>query len=371
MIDFELLAKDLGPDPNVVVAPVESEGYEPDFADTMAEAHRREEGFEAVPELPPIVDAVDLVAEDLPAPVEIVKGLIHQGTKVVVGGGSKSFKTWTLLDLAISVSYGLNWMGFECVPGRVLYVNMEIHKTFFQKRLAKICESKGVTQVSDRLDIWNLRGHTAGYRILIPQIIKRIKESGYSIVILDPIYKVYGNTDENSASEVGQLLNELERICVETGSAIAFGAHYSKGNQAGKESIDRISGSGVFARDPDTILPFTKHEEEDAFVVEPILRNLPPIRPFVIRWNFPLMERDDQADPSKLKQAGGRPKEHSPDTLLSVLNDGPLEVKIWEEKALKIHQISRSSFFRLKSELKSQNRIFYSVVSETWQKITK
>jgi len=37
-------------------------------------------------------------------------------------------------------------------------------------------------------------------------------------------------------------------------AASVFGAHFSKGNQAGKESIDRISGSGVFARDPDTIL---------------------------------------------------------------------------------------------------------------------
>jgi len=37
---------------------------------------------------------------------------------------------------------------------------------------------------------------------------------------------------------------------VKTGAAVGFGAHYSKGNQAGKEAIDRVSGSGVFARDP-------------------------------------------------------------------------------------------------------------------------
>ena len=58
------------------------------------------------------------------------------------------------------------------------------------------------------------------------------------------------------------MLNEIEALAVETGAAVAFGAHYSKGNQAGKEVIDRIGGSGVFARDPDSILNFTRHEEE-------------------------------------------------------------------------------------------------------------
>ena len=39
----------------------------------------------------------------------------------------------------------------------------------------------------------------------------------------------------------------------------------------------------LFARDPDAILTLTKHEEEGAFTVEPILRNHAPIKPFVVR----------------------------------------------------------------------------------------
>ena len=66
--------------------------------------------------------------------------------------------------------------------------------------------------------------------------------------------------------------------------------HYaSKGNQSGKDSIDRISGSGVFARDPDSIVTMTKHEEDGAFVVEPVLRNLPPIEPFCVAWGPALL----------------------------------------------------------------------------------
>ena len=40
------------------------------------------------------------------------------------------------------------------------------------------------------------------------------------------------------------LMNSLERLSVTTGAAVAFAAHYSKGNQSGKEAIDRVGRFG-------------------------------------------------------------------------------------------------------------------------------
>jgi hypothetical protein len=324
-----------------------------------------------VRELPPIIDASEFVATKYEPSPEIIKGLVHQGTKVVIGGGSKSFKTWVQLDAAISVAYGLPWMELETVAGRVLFVNLEIKPEFFQQRVIKIMETRGIQQVSDRLDVWNLRGHSAPYKIILPRIIERIKEVGYALVVLDPVYKLYGNTDENSASEVAQLLNELERICVDTGAAVLFGAHYSKGNQAAKESIDRISGSGVFARDPDTIIPFTRHEEDESFVVEPILRNLPPMPPFVVTWNHPLMERNEDLDPSKLKQSGGRPKQVQDDALLDLLPDSGLTLKNWLSKAQESLQISESTFYRMKRSLVERDAVMHSKINDSWKPLIK
>jgi hypothetical protein len=366
MIDFNLLAQELGPEPGAekpemaVAVPDDNVPDDLWHGDTIA-----------VKPLPPILDACDFVVTKYEPSPELIKGLVHQGTKVVIGGGSKSFKTWVQLDAAISVAYGLTWMDCETQAGRVLFVNLEIKPEFFQSRVAKICEARGIQQCPGRLDIWNLRGYSAPYRVIIPKIIERVMEAKYSLIVLDPVYKLYGNTDENSASEVAQLLNELERVCVETGAAVMFGAHYSKGNQAAKESIDRISGSGVFARDPDTIIPFTKHEEEGSFVVEPILRNLPPVTPFVVSWNHPLMERNQDLDASKLKQSGGRPKEHVPKDILSLLDDGRLTNEKWQEMAAKNYGISRATFFRLKSELKSQGVIMFSRIDDTWVKVEK
>ena len=171
---------------------------------------------------------------------------------------------------------------------RVLYVNMEIQPAFAMRRQLAIADALGITQKPGHLDFWNLRGHAAGHAEVTTRIVERIGDCRYGLVVLDPIYKLYGNTDENSARDVAALLNSIESLAVQSGAAVAFGAHYSKGNQAGKESIDRVSGSGVFARDPDTILNFTSHAEADCFTVEATLRNFPPLDPFVVRWNYPL-----------------------------------------------------------------------------------
>lgn len=338
-IDFELLRKALE-DGHQEPVPTEVELAESGCAPSPGEPEDFDAHGNKVDSvvLPPIEDSFDFVSMEILMPPEIIKGLAHQGTKMILGGGSKSYKTWLQLDLAVSLAYGLDWLGFECIAGRVLYVNLEIPRPFFQRRVNKMYEARGVQKLKERLDIWNLRGYAADYRQLLPMITARIKATGYIAVFIDPVYKIYGKTDENSASEVAQLLNGTEKVCVDTGAMVAFGAHYSKGNQSNKEAIDRVSGSGTFARDPDSIINFTQHEDKGAFVVEPILRNLAPVEPFVVRWKYPLMVRDDDADPSKLKQQNaGRKKEHDPLDFLRLIQDrtqgNPISVSEWANLA--------------------------------------
>ena len=138
-------------------------------------------------------------------------GLLHQGSKLIVGGSSKSYKTWTLTDLAVSVASGTPWLGFNTVPGKVLYVNLEIQPAFFRHRIANVVEAKHV-DLHRRLDIWNLRGCIADYRSLIPKIRTRIRDQGHALVIIDPTYKLLGTTDENSATDITALLNIVESL---------------------------------------------------------------------------------------------------------------------------------------------------------------
>jgi hypothetical protein len=332
-------------------------------ASVIADAVRRVTevyGRSSGPQLPKIVDAAAFVAIPLARPPELVRGILHKGSKLVLGGGSKSFKTWTLLDLAVSVAHGGPWLNFDTEQGRVLFVNFEIPDWSWRERIEAVTNAKGLKLGKSRLSLLNLRGKAAGYALLLPYIRDAAKQD-FSLIILDPIYKLYGGADENKASDVAALLNAIEELASSTGAAVAFGAHFSKGNQAGKESIDRISGSGVFARDPDSLLVFTRHEEENAFTIEATMRNFAPVEPFAVRWQHPIMTPALDLDPAKLKQAGGRKPQHTLDDLLSVLTKSGLDNKEWKDAASEEHGISDRTFYRLRSELTAAGRILKSV----------
>jgi AAA domain len=228
--------------------------------------------------LPEIVDAAEFLGATIPMPSELVAGMLHYGSKCAIGGNSKAYKTWILLDLAVAVATGSDWLGFRTSKGTVLYVNFEIQPAPMQRRVAAVVRAKDVELKPGDIALWNLRGHAADYRNLIPKIIARAKTEGFALVILDPLYKLLGSADENSARDIAELLNAIERLAVETGAAVAYANHFAKGSASGKEAQDRISGSGVFARDPDSLIIFTAHENPGSFAVETILRNFPQVK---------------------------------------------------------------------------------------------
>jgi hypothetical protein len=307
--------------------------------------------------LPDPIDAMQLLGAELPPPPELVLGILHQGSKMVIGGGSKSFKTWALIDLAVSIATGIPWWGFNTNKGRVLYMNFEIQDPFFKQRLADVCIAKDCHLAEGELSYFGLRGKAADLRTLMPEIIAKLKDGGYSLIVFDPIYKGLGGRDENKAGDIASLLNEIESLAVETGAAVAFGHHFSKGNQANKDSIDRIGGSGVFARDPDTILTMTKHKEDDAFVVEAVLRNFPPVDPFVVRRAHPLMVRDEKLDPKDLKKAGASQQKYSDEDILEPLKYDGKTTTQWRRELQRGIRISESCFHIRLRDLRERDLI--------------
>jgi hypothetical protein len=322
-------------------------------------------------ELPAIDNAADLLDdENATLPPQIIEGVLHQGLKAVLGSSSKASKTWILLDAAISVATGTPFWKWKTRKGRVLYINFEIPRSFIRFRLRYLCEAKGVDDLSG-LDVWTLRGHGAPLWRLLPSLLAKIESGKFVLIIIDPIYKGLGGRDENSAGDISELCNELERLAVETGAAVLYAAYFSKGNQAAKEAIDRISGSGVWTRDADSIITLTKHKIEEAYTVDLILRNLPAQLSFTVRWAFPLLVVDENLNPGDLKQAGGRKAEHDGSELLDVLPTGGLENKAWRAAVEEDHGIPERTFYRLRRELKRAGRVIKSEVNGKWQPVRK
>ena len=318
--------------------------------------------------LPEIENVAALLADtSIVLPDPIIPGILDRGCKGVIGAGSKIGKTWILLALGLAVATGTPFLGWPTRQGRVLYINFEILKPYFLQRLKEICKKENITDTS-RLDTLNLRGHADMLGKLSQEIITRIKGQNYVLVIIDPIYKGLGGRDENSAGDISELCNELERIAVQCNVAVFYAAHFSKGNQSKKSAMDRISGSGVWTRDADTIITLTKHQDtqSESYTVDLILRNSPPKDSFVISQDFPVWKLRTDLDPNELEKKPGRPSVHSPDDLLEILGAEFLTTGDWEKRAMAA-EIPYATFARLKKELVNSGQ----VVKETGRKWRK
>jgi len=256
---------------------------------------------------PPIKSFAKLSQENIAEPTVLIDGLLHQGCKLLLGGGSKAFKSWSLIDLAISLHTGTEWWGLKCHPARVLFINFEIQEWSFKNRLIDVAKAKGMTERIGDMSIWTLRGYAADLTSIRPIIEKHIEGKGYQAIILDPNYMLMGERDENNAGDMAQLMNEFELLAVRHNLSVVLSHHFAKGNASGKESIDRFSGSGVFARNPDSLVVLTPHEEDDrTFTCDITLRNFPPMDPFVVQWKYPLFQTNFALNPDNLKKPGAR-----------------------------------------------------------------
>ena len=208
--------------------------------------------IESVNDNLPDFEDLGSVWDDMPdlAP-ELISGVLRNGHKMLLAGPSKAGKSFLQIELAIGIAEGARWLSFRCSQGRVLYVNLELDRASCLHRFRDVYKAMNRSPISIRnIDIWNLRGKAVPMDQLVPKLVRRAKKNHYAAIIIDPIYKVITG-DENSAEQMAKFCNQFDRICSELGCAVIYCHHHSKGAQGDKKSMDRASGSGVFARDPD------------------------------------------------------------------------------------------------------------------------
>lgn len=222
-------------------------------------------------------DWTEDVKDDLPNPEELssvwndipplagclIEGVLRKGHKMLLAGPSKAGKSFALIELTIAIAEGTRWLGFQCAKGKVLYVNLELDRASCLHRFQDVYNALGIPPKNlQNIDIWNLRGKAVPMDKLAPKLIRRSENRHYVAVIIDPIYKVITG-DENSADQMANFCNQFDKICTSLQCAVIYCHHHSKGAQGGKKSMDRASGSGVFARDPDALLDLTELDLTD------------------------------------------------------------------------------------------------------------
>jgi len=231
---------------------------------SWAEWHEWIEGVnDDLPDPEPLTSVWDNLP---PLAQPLIDNVLRQGHKMLLAGPSKAGKSFALIELCCAIAEGREWLEWHCSRGKVMYVNLELDRASCLHRFRDVYQALGWAPDNlGNIDIWNLRGKSVPMDKLAPKLIRRAAKKGYIAIVIDPIYKVITG-DENSADQMAHFCNQFDRVCTDLGAAVIYCHHHSKGYQGGKKSMDRASGSGVFARDPDVLLDLTELELTEAML---------------------------------------------------------------------------------------------------------
>jgi len=307
-------------------------------------------GYEHYPEFPNPLEkyfytAAEFLAADWPEPRRIIRNLLDDESRILVGGQSKSFKSWLLLDQAMSVASGQPWIGFETVQNPVLIINFELRGHYFHQRIQSIAAAKKIdlpkfeTFQVLQLRHWYLKDKSDREDFLA-HLQTLIKRKGIIYVIIDPYYRLLTEQDEEIAqTNMGAVLHGFGAIN-EAGASIAYAMHMIKGasRNTQRDPEELISGAGTLLRDPDALMSVLpkKNDDELIYQMEFKVRDFPPIEPKLLSWDYPLLQVREDIDRSALRSVGGAARKITDTALLEfiALHNGDFkETKLTSEVA--------------------------------------
>lgn len=184
----------------------------------------------------------------LPAPEPLIEGLLDLDALAVLYGRTGSGKSFVAIDLALSVGMGWDWLGRRVERGTVLYVAAE-GVAGLGARVAAWERHHGV--IAADADVWWLPAAVNLYRPrrdtahLFAELAAGLRPK---LVIVDTLARCTIGADENSARDMGIIVEDLDRVRQVTGACVLAVHHTGKNTEQG------LRGSSALLAAVDTSL---------------------------------------------------------------------------------------------------------------------
>jgi hypothetical protein len=234
------------------------------------------------------IAASDLIRDYPDLRPVVIADLLREGETMNVVAAPKVGKSWLVHALAVAVVSGRTWLGKLTTKGRVLLIDGELHRETLARRLRTTQETAGVSDSDmSALEVWPVRGQ----RLTIDAIavaLQDVPEGTYRLIVVDALYRFLPLDGEENANEtMTRVYNTLDGIAKRSRASVVVVHHSTKGNQSDKAVTDVGAGAGSQSRAADTHLILRPHEEDDAVVVDAVVRSFAPMESFVIRSTLP------------------------------------------------------------------------------------
>lgn len=208
----------------------------------------------------------------------------------LVGAPSKSFKSTFVLNMACAVASGKPFDGNKTKQGSVLIVQGENDLSMEKKKIIEITGETNLPIYFVKSQI-NLSNVTK-----LKQIIKQKK---IKLLILDPLYLLFGNGDINKHSDITDKLSKLTKLRNDTGVSIILVHHSRKLERGAKITTSDLYGSSFIEGWYESML-LLQRKTKDSSTLTTYFRNFKSGDKYVVKVNdnmqcnvYPINDEDE------------------------------------------------------------------------------
>lgn len=212
----------------------------------------------------------------LPPPRPVIADLLYADSLAWLYGKPGHGKSFVALDLAASVAAGIPWHGRDVEQGGVLYIAGE-----------------GVSGMGRRVDAWRAwhRGDIRRLTVLpdavqlgrprdvdaLATVLQR-DLPGNNLVVIDTQARTSVGLDENSARDMGEYVEALERLRAVSGACILIAHHIGRNgdNPRGSTAVDGAATTMIRVEKDGARIRLDVVKQRDSEPAEPITFRLLP-----------------------------------------------------------------------------------------------
>lgn len=183
-----------------------------------------------------------LMGKRFPQQMWLVDTLIPASAITIISAPPKSYKTWVLLGIALSVARGEPLFGrFKTFQGRVLIIDEESGERLLHQRLVML-------EATPELPVYFLsfQGFVLSQKS-VKTVLETCKQHSITVIIIDSLIRVH-KADENSAGEMAAVFAHLRHF-TEQGITVIVTQHNRKPgqNSSAGNSNDMRGSSDILA----------------------------------------------------------------------------------------------------------------------------